>query len=92
MRNTSSVEAQRERTAPPSKDGTRGIQAEPALPFGAGSSKAAIVLGSSVVVLTAAVLFLLTLSPDQLALLVRSLGPSALLWAGVYGILEQKLK
>ncbi len=53
---------------------------------------AAIVLGSSVVVLTAAVLFLRTLSPDQLALLVRFLGPSALLWAGVYGILEQKLK
>jgi hypothetical protein len=56
------------------------------------SFEAAIVLGSSVVVLTAAVLFLRALSPDQLTLLVRFLGPSALLWTGVYGILDQKLK
>lgn len=50
----------------------------------------AVVFGSSLVILILTVLFLRTLPPDQLSLLGRFLGPSALLWLGVYGILEHK--
>ena len=45
---------------------------------------------SSAILLMITVLFVRALPSEQLALVGHLLGPSALLWFGVYGILEHK--
>jgi hypothetical protein len=49
-----------------------------------------VLLGSSLAVLAITISLILGLPSDQLRLLLRFLAPSALLWFGVYGILEHK--
>jgi hypothetical protein len=49
-----------------------------------------VLLGSSLAVLIVTISLLLALPSDQIHLLLRFLAPSALLWFGVYGILEHK--
>jgi hypothetical protein len=51
---------------------------------------AAILIGSSAILLMITVLFVRALPSEQLTLVGHLLGPSALLWFGVYGILEHK--
>lgn len=49
-----------------------------------------VLLGSSLAILAIIVSLVVALPSDQIHLLLRFLAPSALLWFGVYGILEHK--
>jgi hypothetical protein len=54
------------------------------------SPSAQVLLGTAIVALAITVLSLSRLPAAELTLLGRFLVPSALLWLGVYGILEHK--